>query len=63
MADGVPVIDEIDEIPGLVAACGFSGHGFGISPAVGVLASEMIMTGSPRLSLDAFGYDRFRAKS
>jgi sarcosine oxidase subunit beta len=63
MADGVPVIDEIDEVPGLVAACGFSGHGFGISPAVGVLASELVLTGKPRLSLDAFGYDRFRAKS
>jgi sarcosine oxidase, subunit beta len=63
MADGVPVIDEIDEVPGLVAACGFSGHGFGISPAVGVLASELILTGKPHISLDDLRYDRFRAKA
>ncbi|KUM28677.1 hypothetical protein AU467_10980 [Mesorhizobium loti] len=31
--DAVPVIDAVDEIPGLLIASGFSGHGFGIGPA------------------------------
>ena len=35
--DGVPVIGEIREIPGLIVACAFTGHGFGISPIVGTL--------------------------
>ena len=62
MADGVPVIDEIDEIPGLIAACGFTGHGFGISPAVGQLVAELALTGRPAVPLDALSYDRFRPK-
>lgn len=62
MADGVPVISQVDELPGLYAACGFSGHGFGISPIVGLLLSELIADGAPRLSLDALRYDRFKPK-
>ncbi len=33
--DLVPVIDEIQAIPGLIIASGFSGHGFGIGPGAG----------------------------
>lgn len=62
MADHVPVISKVDEVPGLVLACGFSGHGFGISPTVGKLVSEMIVNGKPSISLDALRYDRFKAK-
>lgn len=63
MADGVPVIDEIDEIPGLIAACGFSGHGFGISPAVGELVAQLALTGTTDLPVDALHYDRFGPKA
>ena len=60
--DGVPVISFVPEVPGLVLACGFSGHGFGISPAVGLMLSEMILDGAPSLDLSALRYDRFCAK-
>ena len=30
--DGVPGIGEMAELPGLILAAGFSGHGFGIGP-------------------------------
>jgi len=46
--DAVPVISEVDGMPGLVIATGFSGHGFGIGPAAGRLAAE-IATGSPTI--------------
>ena len=60
--DKIPVISRVDEVPGLVLACGFSGHGFGICPAVGLLLSELILDGSAAtLPLDAFRYDRFTA--
>ena len=36
-ADKVPVISPVSEVPGLILACGFSGHGFGIAPAVGTV--------------------------
>ncbi len=59
-ADKVPVISRVEEVPGLVLACGFTGHGFGISPVVGLLLSELILDGSAStLSLDAFRFDRF----
>jgi sarcosine oxidase subunit beta len=56
------VISFTDEVPGLLIACGFSGHGFGIGPAVGKLLSEMVMGGSPPLDLTGLRYDRFAIK-
>lgn len=61
-ADHVPVLSAVDEVPGLTLACGFSGHGFGISPAVGQLISQLVVQGQPSISLEAFRYDRFKAK-
>jgi sarcosine oxidase subunit beta len=61
-ADHVPVISFTDEVPGLLIACGFSGHGFGIGPAVGKLLSEMVIDGRPSLDLTALRYDRFVIK-
>ena len=60
-ADGVPVISEVEEVPGLILACGFTGHGFGISPIVGILLSEMARGEKTTLDLSAFRYDRFKA--
>jgi glycine/D-amino acid oxidase-like deaminating enzyme len=55
----VPVISEVETIPGLIVATGFSGHGFGIGPAAGRLAGE-IATGRPTV-VDAkpFRFSRF----
>jgi len=60
--DHVPVISFVEEVPGLILACGFSGHGFGISPTVGMLLSEMVVDGKTSIDLEAFRYDRFKAK-
>lgn len=46
--DGIPVISPISQIDGLYMAAGFSGHGFGIAPAAGKLAAQLI-TGEPTL--------------
>jgi sarcosine oxidase subunit beta len=61
-ADGVPVLGEIREIPGLYAACAFTGHGFGISPAVGEQMARLIVDGETDVDLTPLRYDRFRAK-
>jgi len=58
-ADHVPVISTVEEVPGLVVACGFSGHGFGISPTVGLLLSELAMDTKTTLDLKALRYERF----
>lgn len=46
--DGVPAIGEIEAVPGLVLAAGFSGHGFGIGPGAGHMVAD-IVTGAPPL--------------
>jgi glycine/D-amino acid oxidase-like deaminating enzyme len=48
MPDAVPVIGPVDGLPGLWIATGFSGHGFGIGPAAGRLAADLV-TGDPTL--------------
>ncbi len=61
-ADMVPVISPVEEVPGLIIAAAFSGHGFGIAPTVGLLLSEMATAKTTTLDLSAFRYDRFKAK-
>lgn len=60
-ADGIPVISPVEEVPGLIAACAFTGHGFGIAPVVGKLLSELAVEQEPFLDLKEFRYDRFKA--
>lgn len=60
--DHIPVISFVEEVPGLILACGFSGHGFGISPVVGMILSKMVADNRSFIDLTAFRYDRFKAK-
>jgi len=61
-ADGIPVISQVEEVPGLIVACGFTGHGFGIAPTVGLLVSQLASGEATELDLTEFRYDRFKAK-
>lgn len=61
-ADHVPVISQVEEVPGLILACGFTGHGFGISPTAGLLLSQMAVGEETALNIKDFRYDRFQAK-
>ena len=58
--DGVPVISPVEEVPGLILACAFTGHGFGIAPVTGYLLSQMATGEEMLFDLSAFRYDRFR---
>ncbi|WP_294239146.1 NAD(P)/FAD-dependent oxidoreductase [Pseudobutyrivibrio sp.] len=60
--DGVPVLGEVDEVPGLIIACAFTGHGFGIAPAVGEQLAMLITDGTTAIDLSSLRYDRFKAK-
>lgn len=58
--DHNPVLGEHPERPGLVFAAGFSGHGLMMSPATGVIVSEMIRLGrSDTFDVSIFAPDRF----
>lgn len=58
--DGVPFISRVDEAPGLVLACGFTGHGFGTAPAVGLMLSQMVTGEETVVDISALRYDRFK---
>jgi glycine/D-amino acid oxidase-like deaminating enzyme len=57
--DVVPVISEVDSVPGLVIATGFSGHGFGIGPAAGRLAAEIATGRRTIVDPTPYRYNRF----
>jgi len=61
-ADKIPVISQVEEVPGLYVACGFTGHGFGIAPGAAYNIAEIISEGTPTVDMRAFRYDRFQAK-
>jgi sarcosine oxidase, subunit beta len=57
--DAHPIVGAVGD--GLYAACGFSGHGFMQSPAVGRAIAEEILHGAASLDLSPYRLDRFGA--
>jgi glycine/D-amino acid oxidase-like deaminating enzyme len=56
--DAIPVISSVQSKPGLFIASGFSGHGFGIGPASGRLAADLIRGDTPCVDPKPFRYER-----
>ena len=61
--DALPVLDCVSGIDGLFVAAGFSGHGFGIGPAIGPVLASQILGEKSGLSVKAFSFDRFKNQS
>ena len=60
--DWHPVLDKIEGIEGLYCAVGFSGHGFKLSPMIGVVMAELITQGrATTVDISMLGLDRFSA--
>lgn len=58
--DSRPLLGEMEEIRGLYVCAGFSGMGFKISPAIGLVMSELVLDGHAHsVNLSAFRPDRF----
>jgi glycine/D-amino acid oxidase-like deaminating enzyme len=58
--DWQPVIDRVPNVEGFYCACGFSGHGFKIGPAVGRAVAELVLDGAcTSYDLSLFRYSRF----
>jgi sarcosine oxidase len=53
----------IDRHPGhdrVTVACGFSGHGFKFSSAVGEVLADLAMDGATKIPIDFFRLDRLK---
>lgn len=59
--DGVPVISRVDEVPGLILACAFTGHGFGTAPSVGLMLAQMVLGEETVVDISSLRYDRFKS--
>ncbi|UCH82830.1 MAG: FAD-binding oxidoreductase [Candidatus Latescibacterota bacterium] len=57
--DARPILGGVDGKPGYFHACGFSGHGFMLSPVVARLMSELITTGCTSIPIDGLNLARF----
>jgi sarcosine oxidase subunit beta len=63
------ILGPAPQAPGFHVACGFSGHGFMHSPAIGILMTEILLDGRATsmdigaLSLDRFAAGRLRAEA
>ena len=57
--DAVPVISQVNQQPGFFVATGFSGHGFGIGPAAGEFAADLLMNETPLVDPEPFRFSRF----
>jgi sarcosine oxidase subunit beta len=57
--DAHPIVGHVAD--GVYAACGFSGHGFMQSPAVGRAVAELIVRGETSLDLRPYALQRFDA--
>ncbi len=56
--DAIPVIGPVQSHPGLFISAGHSGHGFGVGPAAGRLAAELIRGVTPSVDPKPFRYER-----
>ena len=57
--DGVPVIDNLKDVPNLYYAAGWSGHGWAIAPVVTELLARWLVTGQQPALLAPFSHRRF----
>lgn len=58
--DDIPIIDHSQKISGLTHACGFSKHGFALSPATGKIVSALMQGKQPSVAYDDFRLTRFQ---
>ena len=59
VSDMLPVLGPTGTTPNLIHAFGFCGHGFQLSPGVGIVLAEMIADGASPTPIAGYGIGRF----
>jgi sarcosine oxidase subunit beta len=59
-ADAQPILGPIEEIDNFIQACGFSGHGLMLAPAVSQLLAEMVVKNSTSEVINSLNIQRLR---
>lgn len=58
--DWNPVLGRLPDVPGLVVGYGFSGHGFKLSPAVGLVLAQSALGLPTEVDIAPYALERFR---
>lgn len=58
--DANALIGRSQDVPGFLYACGFSGHGFLMGPAVGEVLCDLYLGQAPAIDVTALSLDRFQ---
>jgi sarcosine oxidase subunit beta len=58
--DWNPVLGRLPDMPGLVVGYGFSGHGFKLSPAVGLVLAQSALGLKTDVDIEPYALERFR---
>jgi sarcosine oxidase subunit beta len=61
--DAKPILGKTETVDGVTLCCGFSGHGFMLSPMVGKVLAENILDKKTSISLDTYKLTRFKGKT
>jgi len=59
--DWNPVLGRLPDVPGLVVGYGFSGHGFKLSPGVGLVLAQEALGLPTDVPLGPYAHERFRS--
>ena len=59
--DWNPVLGRLPDVPGLVVGYGFSGHGFKLSPGVGLVLAQEALGLPTEVPLAPYAHERFRS--
>ena len=63
LADHLPLITQVDEVPGYYIATGHEGAGISMAPTTGRLISELIAGEEPYLDLTPFSFNRYKRQA
>ena len=63
LADHLPLITRVDEVPGYYIATGHEGDGISMAPTTGRLISELIAGEEPYLDLTPFSFNRYKRRA
>jgi sarcosine oxidase subunit beta len=58
--DGFPILEKSKEVKGFFAACGLSGHGFKLAPAIGQIIASLVTRSEPDPRARMFRLSRFQ---
>ena len=59
--DWNPILGPAADLAGLTLACGFSGHGFKLAPALGRVLAQSVLGLEEEVAIAPYSLDRFAA--